>query len=99
MGVAARDLGDGDAGAARVRSSNDRFGNGNAGIGEGGSADQAQSFVAHQQPATNFEPVADAFERAPLTLFSTLTVTDVDGSCLVVACRERRTYAGIHAAA
>ncbi len=76
-----------------------RFGNGNARIGEGGSADGAQSFIAHQQPVTNSEPVADAFEGAPFALFGALPVADVDGSGLVVAGRERRTHAGIHAAA
>ena len=101
MRIAKRDIGDGNAGPAMPEGESlaMRFGNGNARIGEGGSADGAQSFIAHQQPVANFQPVADAFEGAPFALFGALPVADMDGGRMVVACRKRRTNAGIHAAA
>src|ERR1039458_9939952 len=81
MRVAERDVGhrnaDGRADADAVR-----FGNGNVRIGEGGSADRAQSFIAHQQPVANSEPVTDAFEGPPFALFSALSVAALDGGGL-----------------
>jgi hypothetical protein len=53
-------------------------GNGNIGIGKGRSANGAQSFVAHQQPVANSEPVADVLKRPPFALFGALPVADVE---------------------
>src|SRR5260370_21702418 len=78
MRVAERDICNRNAHADGVHSSNDRFGNSNARISEGSSADRAQSLIAHQQPVANCESVADAFETAPLTLFRALPVAHVD---------------------
>jgi hypothetical protein len=97
MGVAERDVGDGNV-RADLRSSG---GHGERRIGECGAADLAERLIAHHETALDSEAITDFSEGALLTGFGALSVGDVQGGNVggtLFANGESGTDGGVHAA-
>jgi hypothetical protein len=76
-----------------------RFRNWNRGIGQRRSANGAQSVVAHHEPVSDSQAVADCNERSSLAVFGSLPVADVDRGHIKIADCEGGTDTGVHASA
>ena len=68
-------------------------------VGERRAADRAKGLVSNHKLVADSEALADGKKRLPFALFRTLPVTDVNRGRVVVARRQSRANAGVHASA
>src|ERR1700733_10024518 len=94
MGVAKRDIGDGNLVANLMRG---RHGDGF--VGERRTADGAKSLIADDEFFPDVEAIANCEERLALTILGALSIAYVQGSGRVVAGGEGGADAGVHSSA
>src|SRR5262249_45484109 len=82
MGIAERNIGDGN-----VRSDRVRFGHFDGLIGKSRAPDEPQGLVSNCQTVADAKPVADSLKRIALAGLCTLTVADVQRSRFLVSSR------------
>jgi len=102
MGVAKRDVGDGDFADVSVVRNVLMLRDGDAPVGKRGASDGAKMIQLNDQPVGHMIKIGDGFERLALALLSALSITGVqqrDVFRAVSPYGHRRTNARIHAAA
>src|SRR6266853_2295650 len=96
MGIAKRHVGDRNVLANRVTHSV-TLGHCNVYVSKRGPSNGAQGLIAHDKPVLNTQTLANCQERFPLPAFGALSIADVQRSSGIVANRQGRAHARVHA--
>jgi hypothetical protein len=68
-------------------------------ICEGRTSDGAESVITNEELVLDIQTIANGEKRLLLAVFGALSVADMHGGGIVVAGRQSRANAGIHASA